>query len=92
VGRKSELGSRGGGLGRWEKEKEREEESGPRERKKRRGGPREAGLKQERVRSFGGLGFYCFFSFCFFLFQHTTTKNKNNQNKCNTLTYLFNLI
>jgi hypothetical protein len=30
VGRKSELGSRGGSLGRWEKEKEGEEESGPR--------------------------------------------------------------
>jgi hypothetical protein len=45
------------------------------ERKKRRGGPREAGLKQERVRGFGGLGFYCFFSFLSFS-THNNQKQK----------------
>jgi hypothetical protein len=62
-------------LGHREKEKEREEESGRGREKKRRGGQREAGLKQERVRVFGGLGFYCFFSFLSFS-THNNQKQK----------------
>jgi hypothetical protein len=59
-------------IGRKKRREKRKVTAG--ERKKRRGGLREAGLKQERVRGFGGLGFYCFFFSFFFNTQQPKTK------------------